>query len=296
MHSRRALLYMPGDDRHKIEKSLTLGVDCVCMDMEDGVALNRKSEARQAIAAALRELDFDRSEKLARINAVGSGLEEDDIQAVLPFRPDGVVIPKVETLEQIQWASEKIEAAELAGGWPIHSIRLLVGVETPKAILNLKEIASHPRLDALIFGGEDYAASVGARRTPEATELLYARSAVVAACAAYGLQAIDMVTVDFKDLEALRREARFGAQLGYAGKQIIHPNQVGPVQEAFTPDEAAIEAARRLVEAFAAHQAKGSGAFALDGRMIDKPLVTAAENLLERARSAGKIADFQRKS
>jgi citrate lyase beta subunit len=289
MCARRALLYMPGDDRHKIEKALTLSVDCICMDMEDGVALNRKAEARRGIAAALRELDFGRSEKLARINAAGSGLETEDIQAVLPFRPDGVVLPKTESLEQIQWASEKIEAAELACGWPVQSIRLLAGVETPRAILNLKEIASHPRLDALIFGGEDYAASIGATRTPEALELLYARSAVVTACAAYGLQAIDMVSVNFKDLEALRREARFGAQLGYTGKQIIHPNQVAPVQEAFTPEDAVIESARRLVEAFQAHQAEGRGAFALDGRMIDMPLVKAAEGVLARARAAGKI-------
>ena len=289
MRARRALLYMPGDDRHKIEKALTLGVDCICMDMEDGVALNRKTEARRTIAEALRELDFGRSEKLARINAVGSGLETEDIQAVLPFQPNGVVVPKVETMEQIQWTSEKIEAAELAYGWPVHSIRLLAGVETPKAILNLKDIASHPRLDALIFGGEDYAASLGATRTPEAMELLYARSAVVTACAAYGLQAIDMVSIDYKDLEALRREAHFGAGLGYAGKQIIHPNQVATVQEAFTPDETEIKSARVLLEAFQAHQAKGTGAFALDGRMIDMPLVKAAQGVLERARAAGKL-------
>jgi citrate lyase beta subunit len=280
---------MPGDDRHKIEKSLTLGVDCVCMDMEDGVALNRKQAARLSIARALQELDFGRSEKLARINAAGSGLENEDIDAVLPFRPDGVVVPKVEQLSQIEWASEKIEAAELAYGWPVHSIRLLAGMETPRAIMNLKELASHPRLDALIFGGEDYAASVGATRTPAALELLYARSAVVMACAAYGLQAIDMVTVNFQDLEVVRREASFGAQLGYTGKQVIHPNQVAPVQEAFTPDEAAIRSARRLVEAFETQQAEGSGAFALDGRMIDNPLVMAAERVLERARAAGKI-------
>jgi citrate lyase beta subunit len=288
MRARRALLYMPGDDRHKIEKALTLSVDCICMDMEDGVAPNRKAEARRTIATALRELDFGRSEKLARINVVGSGLETEDIQAVLPFHPDGLVLPKVETPEQIQWASEKIEATELACGWPVRSIRLLAGVETPKAILNLKEVASHPRLDALIFGGEDYAASIGATRTPGALELLYARSAVVAACAANGLQAIDMVSIDFKDLETLSRDAHFGAQLGYAGKQIIHPNQVETVQEAFTPDQSAIESAQRLVEAFQVHQAKGSGAFALDGRMIDMPLIKAAEGVLNRARAAGK--------
>jgi citrate lyase beta subunit len=289
MHTRRALLYMPGDDRHKIEKALTLGVDCICMDMEDGVALNRKGEARLGIAAALRELNFGRSEKLARINPVGSGLETEDLREVLYFHPDGIVIPKVERLEQIQWASERIEAAELERGWPLGSIRLLVGVETPKAILNLKEIASHPLLEALIFGGEDYAASIGARRTAEALELLYARSAMVAACAAFGLQAIDMVSINFRDLEALRQEASFGLQLGYTGKQVIHPAQVAPVQEIFTPDEAAIQSARQLVQAFEAHQAGGSGAFALDGRMIDMPLVKAARGILERARAAGKI-------
>ena len=289
MHPRRALLYMPGDDRHKIEKALTLGVDCICMDMEDGVALNRKAEARRGIAAALRELDFGRSEKLVRINAPGSGLENADMQAVLPFRPDGVMLPKVERLEQLQWAAGKIEAAELVYGWPIHSIRLLVEVETPKAFLNLKEIASQPGLEALIFGDVDYAASIGATRTPAAEELLFARSALVMVCAAYTLQAIDMVSTDFKDLEALRREARFGSQLGFAGKQIIHPNQVGPVQEAFTPNEAAIASARRLVEAFELHQARGSGAFAMDGRMIDTALVKAAQRVLERARAAGKI-------
>ena len=144
MHPRRALLYMPGHDRHKIEKALTLGVDCICMDMEDGVAPERKADARQGIAAALGELDFGRSEKLARINAAGSGLETEDILAVLPFHPDGVVIPKVETPEQVQWASGMIEAAELEQGWPLHSIGLLAGVETPKGILNSrKSPASH---------------------------------------------------------------------------------------------------------------------------------------------------------
>jgi len=289
MHSRRALLYMPGDDWKKITKALTLSVDCICMDMEDGVALNRKAEARATIARALQELDFGDSEKLARVNAVGSGLEGDDIQAVLPYRPDGIVIPKVEALEQIQWGSKLIESAELANGWPLNSVRILVGVETAKGILNLKEIASHPRLDGIIFGGEDFAASIGAKRTESAIELSYARQAVVTACAAYGLQAIDIVTIDFKDIERVRREAELGAGLGFSGKQIIHPNQVAPVQEAFTPDDESIAYAKRLVEAFEAHQKEGKGAFALDGQMIDMPLVKNAQKVLERAKAAGKI-------
>lgn len=288
MHSRRSLLYVPGDDRRKIEKALTFGADCICLDMEDGVAQNRKDAARATISAALHELDFGASEKLARINPVGSGLEADDIEAALSSRPDGIVLPKVESLEQVQWASGKIEAAELAHGWPLGSIRLIVDVETAKGMLALKEIASHPRLEALIFGGEDYAVSIGAVRTMEAWEVFTARSLVVMHAKAFGLQAIDMVTVDYRDIERVRREALFGAQLGYTGKQVIHPAQVGPVQEAFTPDEAAIEKAKRLVEAFEARQREGKGAFGLDGQMIDMPLVKAAQNVLERARAARK--------
>ncbi len=288
MPSRRALLYMPGDDWKKITKALTLGVDCICMDMEDGVAVSRKTEARATIARALQELDFGKSEKLARINAVGSGWEKDDIDAVLPYHPDGIVIPKIETLDQIQWGSDIIEAAELKYGWPINSIRMLVGVETAKGILNLKEIASHPRLDAIIFGGEDFAASIGATRTSDAIELLYARQAVVVACAAYDLQAIDIVTIDFKNLDVVRAEAEFGARLGYSGKQIIHPAQVEPVQTAFTPNDEAIANAKRIVDAFEASQKEGRGAFALDGKMIDMPLLKNAQKVLERAKAAGK--------
>jgi len=288
MHSRRALLYMPGDDWKKITKSITLGVDCICMDMEDGTAISRKAEARTTIAKALQELDFGASEKLARINSVGSGWEKDDIEAVLPCRPDGIVIPKVESFEHVDWAAEIIETAELKYGWPINSIRVLIGVETAKGILNLKELAAHPRLDAIIFGGEDYAASIGATRTKDAVELLYARQAVLVACAANDLQAIDIVSINYQDIEGLRSESEFGARLGYSGKQIIHPAQVEPVQTAFTPDDETVAHARRIVETFEASQKEGRGAYALDGKMIDMPLLRNAQKVLARAKAAGK--------
>ena len=290
MHSRRALLYMPGDNWKMITKSITLGVDSICMDMEDGTAISKKAEARATIAKALQELDFGKSEKLVRINSIGSGWEKDDIEAVLPFHPDGIVIPKVESFEHIEWAGKIIEAAELKYGWPINSISILIGVETAKGIVNLKEIAAHPRfaLRAIIFGGEDFAASIGAIRTKDATELLYARQAVVVACAANGLQAIDIVTIDYKDIEALRAESEFGARLGYSGKQIIHPAQVQPVQTAFTPNAEAIAHAKRIVETFEANQKEGKGAYSLGGKMIDMPLLKNAQKVLERAKAAGK--------
>ena len=193
-------------------------------------------------------------------------------------------------LHQSLTAAEQKAGFELSGKLKIGGIRMLVGVETAKGILNLKEIAeADRRLDAIIFGAEDYAASIGATRTREAHEVLYARSAVVTACAANDLHAIDMVYIDFRDVEGLRAEAEQGAGLGFSGKQIIHPNQVAPVQEAFTPSEAAIEYAQRVVAAFAASQKEGRGAFALDGRMIDMPLLKNAQKVLDRAKAAGKI-------
>ena len=132
MRSRRAMLYMPGDDWRKIQKAAGLDVDSICMDMEDGVALNRKAEARGSIREALGELDFGRSERLARINPVGSGLESQDLTAVLPGRPDGIVIPKVEEAAQITWVSTQIAGPEREAGWQPGEIRLLAIVETAR--------------------------------------------------------------------------------------------------------------------------------------------------------------------
>jgi citrate lyase beta subunit len=286
MRARRALLYVPGDDIYKIRKATTLDVDCVCLDMEDGVAQNRKSEARSTIVNVLRELDFGRSERLARINPVGSGLEQDDLQAILPARPDGIVVPKVDKAEQVLWVCAQIDQM-LGEDTPLC---VIVIIESARAILNLAEIAgAHSRLQGLIFGAEDFAGDIGAVRTPQAWEVFYARSAVITHAAAYGLQAIDMVFVDFHDDDGLRQEARIGAQMGFAGKQIIHPNQIAPVQKAFTPSTEEIGQALQLMRVFQEHQQAGKGAFAENGKMIDAPIIKAAQRVLERARAAGVI-------
>lgn len=291
MHARRALLYMPGDDMRKIRKATTLGVDCICMDMEDGVAINRKADARRTIVEALLTVDFGASERLARINAVGSGFEEDDLREVLPARPDGIVIPKVAHPDQIRFVSRIIAEYENRNGWPIGGICLLILVESAVGVVNLPQIAScDPRLQAIIFGAEDYAGDIGAIRTRPGWEIFYARSAVVTYAAANDLQAIDMVYIDFQDTEGLRIEAEEGSRMAYSGKQIIHPNQVQPVQEAFTPDPDAIAYAQRVLQAFEENQRLGIGAFALDGKMIDAPIMKAARRTLALAQAAGKIS------
>ncbi|OQY92201.1 MAG: hypothetical protein B6D41_08400 [Chloroflexi bacterium UTCFX4] len=279
--ARRCILYVPGSDTRKMEKAATLGADCVCFDLEDGVAWNQKENARPLVARALRELNFGVSEKLARINAIGSGMERADLEAVVPARPDAIVIPKVSDAEQIKWVSETIQRLE-TGDSPI----VLIGmIENARGLMNVREIASaDARLRALIFGAEDYAADVGATRTREGLEVLYARSAIVAACAASGIQAIDLLYLDFRDPQGLRTEATRGAQLGYAGMQAIHPNQVEIVQAAFTPSADAIANAQRIVEAARDHLNAGHGAFALDNKMVDMPIIKAAERVLARAR------------
>jgi len=290
MRARRALLYTPGDDLRKIRKAAKLDVDCICLDMEDGVAPNHKTEARLVIVEALNSLDFGRSERLVRINSIGSGLEIDDLMVLVNTRPDAIVIPKVEYGEQIRWVSSVITGYEDRNNWPRNSTPLLVGVETALGVINLPQIAAaDPRLEAIIFGAEDFAGDIGATRTKEGWEIFYARSAVVTHAAAFGLQAIDIVHTNYQDIEGLRREALEGAHMAYAGKQIIHPAQIAPVQEAFTPSDEAIAHARRVKEAFEKHQEAGVGAFGLDGKMVDAPIVKAAERVLVLAKAAGKI-------
>ncbi len=288
MRPRRALLYVPGDDLRKIHKAATLGVggsvDCICLDLEDGVAYPSKAVARQQIPQALQNLDFGRAERLVRVNGASSGLQETDLAAVLPNRPQGIVLPKVENAEHIRHVDEIIAAAEARYGWQEGEIALLAIVESARGILNLGQIAAaSPRLQAIALGAEDLAADMGAIRTRSGEEMFYARSALVMHTAAYGLQALDMVYVDLKDTQGLFQEARQAFQMGFSGKQIIHPDQIALVQRAFTPGEEAIANARRLVQAYEAHQAAGKGVFTLDGRMVELPMIQAAWRILAQA-------------
>ena len=290
MQSRRALLYTPGDDWHKISKAANLGVDCICLDIEDGVALNRKATARETIFKALETIDFGQSERLVRINPPGSDYGRDDLVSILPAKPDGIVIPKVNSAGEVKRIGAVITEFEQTSGLPMGQIGLIAIIESARSILNLSLIANaDPRLQALIFGAEDFASDIGAIRTESAWEIFHARSSVVTTAAAFNLQAIDMVNINFQDISALREEAQMGASMGFSGKQIIHPNQVDPVQEAFTPREEEIREALLILNSFNEHQKEGIGAFALNGKMIDAPLARAAERVLVRAKAAGKI-------
>jgi citrate lyase beta subunit len=290
MRARRALLYIPGDDEHKITKAAGLGVDSIVLDLEDAVALSCKNIAREVVAKALKEIDFQGSERLVRINPFSSGLTEADLQAVLPTHPDGILLPKAVRAADVQKLSKIISEIEKENGWEMNSIKILAIIENALGIINLNEIAkSDPRLVGLICGGEDLATDINAIRTRAGWELFYARSTVVLHAGAYQLQAIDMVTADFSDPHSLEDEAIHSMELGFSGKQIIHPNQIEPVQEAFTPDDDEIEYALQLIKKYEENEQNGQVAFALDGVMVDLPVIIRAQGLLRRAKAAGKL-------
>jgi len=277
MRTRRTLLYMPGSDWRKIEKASELKADSICMDLEDGVALDQKEGARAMIAKALKEVDFGGRERLVRINQMGSGFEQADLEALLPFKPDGIVLPKVSSAEDLKRLSESI------GDISKKNIALLAQIESAKGLINIKEIAAFGgNLEALIFGAEDYSVDVGAIRSPSAREVLFARSSVVAHAAANALQAIDMLWIDYKDNAGLETLALQGLQLGFDGMQIIHPNQIDVVHKAYAPSGAEIAQAERIIKAYDQAKVDHKGVFALDGKMVDMPIVLAARKVLAR--------------
>lgn len=282
--ARRSLLFMPGDSMRKIQKAAGWEVDTVILDLEDGVAQNRKIAARTTVAEALQSLDFGGRERLVRLNHVGVGLPAGEIEATAQWRPDGYIAPKAEDEADLQALDRLLEVAEQQFGLKTGAFRLFAMIETARGVMNLKEIArATPRLEGLIFGAEDLAGDIGAVRTPAAWEVFYARSAVVTAAAAYGLQAFDMVFTDFHDSSGLEAESLFASQLGYTGKTCIHPNQTPIVNRAFSPTPEELDRAQRLVQAFDEQQAAGAGAFIFEGKMVDMPMMVAARKVLARS-------------
>ena len=289
MQLRRAFLYTPGDDEHKIEKACTLKADCVCVDLEDAVSSSKKEAARLIAAHSLGTFDFEKSERLVRINAPSTPYFLPDLRIVIDAVPQGIVIPKVEDAQPLQYVDGFLEAFEIQNEFPIGSIHLIAIIETARSFINLKEICeATPRLSALIFGAEDLAVSLGARRTAVSREIFYARSQMVLYAAAYKLDAIDLVCNNYTDSEVIGAEALEGAQMGYSGKQVIHPNQIPIVQEAFSPTQEEIEKATQIKAEYEQQMAEGKGALGMKGNLVDMPVYRQAKQLLEKAELTDK--------
>ncbi len=278
---RRSLLFMPGDSMRKMEKATTLGADSIIADLEDAVAISQKQAARETVAACFARLNFGASERLIRINPVSTDLWEKDLAQTIAARPDGYVLPKVESAEQVQTVSARLAELEVAHALAVGSVRLLAQIETAMGVVQAAPIAgADSRLDALLFGAEDLAGDMGARRSREGWEIFYARGAVVIAAAAYGLPAIDTVFLELADSDGLTAECHLARGMGFSGKLAIHPRQVEVINRAFSPTAEEIAQAQRLIDAFDSQQAAGTGVFEMDGKMVDMPVVLAARKVV----------------
>ncbi|GIX85457.1 citramalyl-CoA lyase, mitochondrial [Caerostris extrusa] len=288
---RRAILYVPGNDRRKIEKLSNLKVDCAVLDCEDGVAINKKSEARNVIREIAESFDFKNIEFAVRINSLDSGLAEEDLLSILNCRnlPDTLMVPKVESADDIIWIHDKLKLLSKHGS-EAKKINLVFFMESAKSLLDLQQICEKAvdlskkgpfQFEGLVFGSDDFCADIGATRTTEATELLTARQLFVIVAKSFKVQAIDMVHINYKDEAGLLKICEEGARMGFTGKQVIHPSQVPIVQRAFSPSHEKVEWAKELIRLFKKHQKEGKGAFTFRGAMIDKPLLLQAENIIK---------------
>lgn len=266
---RRSALYMPGSNPRAVAKARTLPADAVILDLEDSVAPESKSAARDAVAATLRDGGFGGREVVVRVNAAGTEWGAADLAAIGAAAPDALLLPKVQDPDAIGAADAALDAA----GAP-DRVRIWAMIETPLALLRLAEVAAAaarwPRFACLVLGTNDIAKETRARLVPGRAPMLPFLAASVAAARAYGLDALDGVFNGLSDPAGLRSECEQGRDLGFDGKTLIHPNQVDIANEVFAPSSAEIEEARAIMTAFAQPENAGRGVISLGGRMVER--------------------------
>ncbi|MCC6175741.1 MAG: CoA ester lyase [Chloroflexi bacterium] len=291
----RSWMFVPGHRQRMIDKALASEAHALFLDIEDGVPPAEKDLARQTIAGALETIASDpppgrHPQRFVRINAIGHERMHADLAAIVRPGLDGLCLPKVEHAEQIRAMDGYLEELEPAAGLPKGSVRYLAAIESALGLLNAPAIAAaSPRMVGLMFGAEDYGKDLGlpTLRVGEASELLYARSAVVVAAASAHIGSVDGVWPDIRDPEGLRKDTVQARRLGFTGKSMIHPGQIETVNSVFRPDEGEIAYAREVIAAFDEAQARGDGAIALGGQLIDLPIVDRARLVLETVEAPG---------
>jgi len=267
---RRSVLYMPGSNARAIEKAKTLAADGVILDLEDAVAPDAKTTARSQVAAAVRAGGFGPREVLIRVNGIDTEWFANDLDAAVAAKPDAVLVPKVSEPRQLDMIGQRL--------FDMHAdlhIRVWAMIETPTAIFNIRELAaaakdSETRLAGFVIGTNDLAKETRARLVPGRAPMLSWLSACVLAAHSYGIDILDGVYNDLSDAEGFMHECTQGRDMGFDGKTLIHPNQIGPCNTAFSPGAEEIAQARKTITAFNLPENKGKGVVQIDGRMVER--------------------------
>ena len=284
---RRTMMFVPGNHPKMINNAQIYGANTLIFDLEDSIPMSQKDAARMLVSHALRELEFP-CETAIRVNHLSTPYGLADLEAILPAKPNLIRLPKAESAEEIQRISSMIDEVEKKEGFAEGSIRMMAAIETVKGMRQAYEIATaSPRMVAIAIGGEDFIADLQTQRTEHGTELLYARSQLLAAAREAGIQAIDTVYSNLKNPEGFRAEVSLIKDMGFDGKSVVHPSQIEIVNEIYTPTDKEIAHAIKVVAASQEALERGIGVIAVDGKRIDGPLIVRAERIIANAKASG---------
>ena len=286
---RRSMMFVPGNNPGMLQNAGIYGADTIILDCEDAVAVTEKDSARNLVFQAISEMNYG-TEVAVRINHINTPFGWDDLKRLLPAKPDLIRLPMCQGPDEIRQIDDFISEAELKNNFAPGSIKMMAAVETPKGLRLAYEIASaSPRMVALAIGAEDFIANLKTSRSKLGRELFAARGQLILAAREAGIQCIDTVYSDINDEEGFKNELELIKEMGFDGKSVINPRQVGVVHDFFAPTAKEIDHAEKVLAAYQEALAKKSGVISLNGKMIDLPIVARAERTLAYAKAtAGK--------
>ena len=284
-------MFVPGNNPGMMADAHIYGPDSIMLDLEDSVTMAEKDAARLLVYQALKTVDYGNTEMVVRINPLNTPYGKKDIEAVVKAGVDVIRMPKTETAEEVVEVEREIERVERELGC-VGRTKIMAAIESTLGIVNAYAIATaSPRMMGIALGAEDYCANLKAQRTPGGDELRLARETIVVAARAAGIDALDTVYSNLNDMETFRQEVEYIKTLGFDGKSIINPRQIEVINEVFAPKEKEFTKARAIIAAIKEAEAKGSGVIALNGKMIDRPVVIRAQRTINLAIASGILKE-----
>ena len=285
---RRTMMYVTGNNPANIIGAHLYGSDSIMFDLEDSVSIREKDSARFLVYNALKTLDFGETETVVRVNGLDTPFGRADLEAIVRACPDVIRLPKAEKAEDVKEIEAIIAEIEGEAGLEIGRTKLMAAIESPLGVINAYEIATaSKRLIGIAIGAEDFVTSMKTNRSPEGIELLTARSQILMAARAAGIYALDTAYTDINNDEGFIEEVKLIKQMGFDGKSVIHPRQIELTHKIYTPSSKEIQHSIRVIDAIKEAESKSSGVIALDGKMVDVPVVDRAYRVLELAKAAG---------
>ena len=285
------MMFVPGNNPGMMADAHIYGPDSIMLDLEDSVTITEKDTARLLVYNALKSIDYGDTEIVVRINPLNTPYGKKDIEAMVKAGVDVIRMPKTETAEEVKEVEAEIEKIEKELGC-LGRTKIMAAIESALGVVNAYAIATaSPRMMGIALGAEDYSANLKTQRTPEGEELRLARETIVVAARAAGIDALDTVYSNLNDMETFRKEVEFIKTLGFDGKSIINPRQIEVVNEVFAPTQKAIDKALTILAAIKEAEKKGSGVIAVNGKMVDKPVVTRAQRTIDLALACGVLKE-----